>query len=353
MLDKNYRFSTDPATGCLSEENTKSYFSRIGFAIFGLGLGASVAASLIYMAVSAVPFFTQNGIVSVVVSYLVSLIAIYCVGLPIFKIIAKPLPSARPFKTAMTGKDLFGAVCVSLAAMMMGNYVSNIILIWLETFFGIVTENPLDALISPNDPAMIAVTMLFTVILAPILEELVFRKILCEKLLPLGEGYAILISAAAFGLIHGNFYQFAYGFLLGALFAFIYVKTGKLRYSIILHAIINFLGSVVGPFLFSFMDVDAINGLLEQVQQGNTVDMSDPVLIPLFVTGLYELVLIIVGAVGVYLFYKAKTRGLLSLDTGLLPPPKKGRAANLLCNVGVAAAITYFTVTMVLSLLPA
>lgn len=352
MLDKKYRFFLDPATGCLSEEDAKSYFSRIGFSVFGLGLGATLAANLLYFAVAAFPAVTENNLISVIVSYIISFIAIYCVGLPAFRIISKPLPSAKPFKAKMPAKDFFGAVCISLAAMMMGNYVSNIILVWLDTFFGISAENPLEAVIDPTAPAMVAVTVVFTVILAPILEELLFRKLLCEKLLPLGEGYAILISASAFGLIHGNLYQFAYGFLLGALFAFIYVKTGKLSYSVILHMIINLLGSVIGPYLVSFMDIETINAMLEQVSLGNTVDMADPALIPLLVVGIYEFILMALGVVGVILFYKAKRRGLLGLDAGLLPPPKKGRAANLLCNVGVAAAITYFTVTMVLSLLP-
>lgn len=346
------RFPIDPATGCLSEEDTKAYFSQIGFSIFGLGIGASIAANLLYFVVAAFPIVTENKLISVIASYIITLIAIYCIGLPVFKVLSKPLPSVTPIKTKMRIGDLLGAVCVSLAAMMMGNYLSNMILLWLDTLFGITAENPLESIIDPSDPYMVAVTVVFTVILAPILEELLFRRILCKKLLPLGEGYAILISAAAFGLIHGNFYQVAYGFLLGALFAFIYVKTGKLIYTIILHAIINFLGSVVGPYLMAFVDYEYINSLLESVSLGEAVDMTDPALMPLFIVSAYEMAIIAVGVTGVILFFKARKRNALSLESGILPPPRKGRVANLLCNVGVAAAITYFTITMVLSLLP-
>jgi hypothetical protein len=213
-------------------------------------------------------------------------------------------------------------------------------------------ENSLNSLIDPRDPATVVVTVIFGVIMAPILEEIFFRKILCTKLLPLGEGYAILLSAAVFGLIHGNLYQFAYAFLVGLLFAFIYVKTGKLRYGIFFHMIINLLGLVVGPYIMSFMDVDAINALLETSMAGGTVDMSDPALIPLFATGAYELVMIVLGVIGALKLSRAKKEGRLTLESGILPPQKKGRVSRVLFTAGVAASIAYFTMIMLLSLIP-
>ena len=55
----------------------------------------------------------------------------------------------------------------------------------------------------------------------------------------------MILSGVLFGLSHGNFYQFFYAFGLGVVFAYVYINTGKLRYTIIFHAIINFLGSIV------------------------------------------------------------------------------------------------------------
>ena len=59
-----------------------------------------------------------------------------------------------------------------------------------------------------------------------------------------------------FGLFHGNLNQFVYTFLVGAFWAFIYVKTGRLRYTIYLHMALNFMGSV-GSLFF----LDAISTL--------------------------------------------------------------------------------------------
>ena len=56
-------------------------------------------------------------------------------------------------------------------------------------------------------------------------------------------------SALMFGLFHGNLTQLIYAFALGLVFGYVYLKSGKLRYSIGLHMLINFLGSVAGPGL--------------------------------------------------------------------------------------------------------
>jgi len=85
---------------------------------------------------------------------------------------------------------------------------------------------------------------------------------------------------------------------------------------------------------------------------GNTVNMGDPALIPLFIMSIYELALIVLGVIGAIKLGRAKKAGKLTLESGILPPQKKGRVGRVLCTVGVAASITYFTALMLLSLLP-
>lgn len=66
-----------------------------------------------------------------------------------------------------------------------------------------------------------------------------------------------------FGAFHLNLYQFFYAFFLGAVFGYIYVKTGRLRYTIALHATVNFLGGVAVPALLR-----KILPFLERLEQG-------------------------------------------------------------------------------------
>ncbi len=81
------------------------------------------------------------------------------------------------------------------------------------------------------------------VVAAPLCEEWFFRRVLMNRLLRYGEWPAALISGLLFGLIHGNLSQFFYAAALGVFFGLIYARTGRLRYGILLHALINFFGS--------------------------------------------------------------------------------------------------------------
>lgn len=48
-----------------------------------------------------------------------------------------------------------------------------------------------------------------------------------------------------FGMAHGNFSQFFYAFGIGILWAYVYAKTGKVRYTIGFHMLFNLLGGVI------------------------------------------------------------------------------------------------------------
>ena len=104
-------------------------------------------------------------------------------------------------------------------------------------------------------------SILVMVILAPVLEEYIFRKLLIDRLSKYGELTAMLFSATVFGLFHMNFFQFFYAFGLGLLFAYIYTRTRNLLYPVLLHMIINFQGSVLAPWLLSSVDLELITAL--------------------------------------------------------------------------------------------
>lgn len=87
--------------------------------------------------------------------------------------------------------------------------------------------------------------IIYVVLLAPVFEELVFRKLLIDKLAKYGTTFCVFVSAFIFGLIHANLYQFFYAFGLGVLLGYVYCIYGKLLYPILIHMFINTLGSVV------------------------------------------------------------------------------------------------------------
>lgn len=347
-MNQKYKFFPNAATGFLSDEDTKKYFSRLGFAVFGFIVSSSVISiglCLLYeqLVKTVLPWL---GSYEMLILNIISIFSIYCVGLPIFLMISEPLPKIVPFKEKMKVKSWFGGLCIALLLFNVGNYISSMLILSIENVMNITTSNPVGEMVAQND---IWLTVIFAVIIAPILEEIFFRKIICDKLLPLGEGYAIFVSAAIFALIHGNFYQFAYAFLLGAFFSFIYVKTGKLTYSIIYHILINFIGTLVTLWLNNLIDWVAIEKLYSSELSDPATALTQLVQLtwPMLV---YEAILTVLYIIGIVAIFKAKKKNEIRLEAGILPPPKQHRFSNIFLSIGVAATIAVSAFNFVLSL---
>lgn len=103
-------------------------------------------------------------------------------------------------------------------------------------------SDPVAAAVLAVDPW---VTILCTIILAPIAEELFFRKALIDRLCAYHPMDAILYSALLFGLVHGNLTQFLYAFPIGVLLGIVYWRTKNIRYTILLHMGMNTLGGLL------------------------------------------------------------------------------------------------------------
>ncbi len=84
-------------------------------------------------------------------------------------------------------------------------------------------------------------TFLLAVVLAPALEELIFRWLNCKvlKLLKLPDLAVILISALIFAVYHWSWSQLIYQFLMGIWLAWIFMKTQQIGWTMLIHAINN------------------------------------------------------------------------------------------------------------------
>ncbi len=114
---------------------------------------------------------------------------------------------------------------------------------------GVLTSSNLIAeLLYADDSWIYLIFGIITVgIVVPILEELIFRRLVINSTCKYGYGAAIMISAFTFAVYHGNFIQFFYAFGLGILFAYIYCNTGKLRYTVLLHMGYNLYAAMIIP----------------------------------------------------------------------------------------------------------
>lgn len=120
-------------------------------------------------------------------------------------------------------------------------------------------------LVDPAAEAILEVdpwaTLLCTMILAPVAEELFFRKALIDRLSAYHPMDAILFSALLFGLIHGNLTQFLYAFPIGVLLGIIYWRTKNIRYTILLHMGMNTLGGLLPQMVQRLQGAGEANGV--------------------------------------------------------------------------------------------
>jgi hypothetical protein len=141
--------------------------------------------------------------------------------------------------------------------MWIGNLIGNIITMIIGYMMSNEVINPIEQVITNSS---IYINLIVICIIAPIFEEIFFRKLLIDRTIKYGATPSIILSATLFGLFHGNLSQFFYAFLLGGFFAYVYIKTGNIAYPISLHAIINFFGSVVSStFAQSLDNIAAFN----------------------------------------------------------------------------------------------
>ena len=155
----------------------------------------------------------------------------------------------------MGGLVLLGllAICfgLSFAGQLMGNLVN-----WVISFFtGSVPENEL-ATNTLNAPFW--VNLIFVGLMAPVMEEIFYRKLVIDRLRRYGDLIAVFASGILFGLIHGNFYQFFYAASIGCLFGYVYVRTGRIRYTVMLHMCINLVGGVYTTEMLRRLDSELL-----------------------------------------------------------------------------------------------
>ena len=345
MNTKRLELSIDNETGFLREEDATKYFSTFGWFCFAFCLTFFVSSNLIATLVySIAPSIYDHYLFS----NLLSFVTLYAIALPVANPILKKLPSVTPLREKVRPSAFIGGLFVAYLAMYVGNLVSVYIIEMIYSASGNLLLNPLEE--SVESTPMWA-NVLFVVILAPVLEEIVFRGMICRRLLALGEGFTVVFSGVFFAMLHGNLYQLFYSFLLGCMFGFIYVKTGKIIYSIIYHVFINFMGTVVTLLINKYVRIEEILELLTDENTVNALMNNDisaiqPYFTDIMIMSVYSFVVygfIIAGAI---IFFKNFKK--IKLQSGLLPPPKKSRMSIVFLNGGIAAAIAILVVRMIL-----
>lgn len=215
------------------------------------GLFLSIMAIAIFLVQLLIIFISKNNFTGFYEStwfdIAVTAIGVAGVGLPLFALLMKRLPNSESGKVERLSFGRFVKYFfISIAALYLSSFVSTFINYFIGLMRGEWITNPVEDLVFNSN---MVVNILYISIIGPIVEELIFRKILLDKLRRFGDLPAILLTGIAFGLFHMNLSQFLYAATLGILFAYITIRTNTVLYSIILHMMINFIGSGLAPLV--------------------------------------------------------------------------------------------------------
>lgn len=92
------------------------------------------------------------------------------------------------------------------------------------------------------------------VIIAPIMEEIIFRGYFVTQCrFDLGYKPAIIFGAILWGILHMNPYQFLYSFIMGLVLNIIFIETNSILFTIIIH-MGNNIGGVLIPKQYLLQD---------------------------------------------------------------------------------------------------
>lgn len=137
--------------------------------------------------------------------------------------------------------SVIGLVMVAFSAQFIGAYVIEIVsrispqsvLDYKETL------DTLGLAMTGNNIGAPIIVILYTVLVSPFMEELLFRGVIITAGKSLPIWVINVISATMFGFLHGNVMQGSYAVLFALMLGYIFAKTGKLWITIAIHIIFN------------------------------------------------------------------------------------------------------------------
>lgn len=179
----------------------------------------------------------------------------YLVAMPLSLLIYRWGEASPPAPRKINFAAWLALLTVTFAVTYVGSFIGNAV----NTIIGMITGKPVEnqlEILTQQTPFW--ANLLFIGILAPILEEIFYRKLVIDRLRRYGDLVAVLVSGILFGLLHGNFSQFFYACMCGILFGYVYLYTGKLRYTIALHTTVNLVGGVLISEVTKRLDLEVL-----------------------------------------------------------------------------------------------
>ena len=218
--------------------------SRV-FSRFGFGQLAGMAA--IWLSSLAMrPFVTPEKLKELlgIVGPSALLLSIYIPNLFFllaFWLVVRGIPKAGWQKERMSPASLLKAFAMMYAVTMVLSGIGSVVSGGIAPAGADERTAILDQVVGTG----LLTGFLLPAVLAPVVEELIFRKMMIDRLHNYGETTVIVFTALCFALYHGNLTQAVYTFGVGLFLGYVYCKTGRMLHTLLMHVALNTLASSV------------------------------------------------------------------------------------------------------------
>ena len=158
--------------------------------------------------------------------------------------ISKKFPMKRIYEHVAPKKmtiQSFAMICASLYGV---RFISKLILGGIEK---LLFEMGIPATLVANTSEELTSSIIFVLylgVMAPVVEEFIFRGFIGYRLERYGKVFTILFTALIFSLFHANITQEVFTFMAGIVFAYVAIEYG-FQWAVVVHMMNNFIFAVV------------------------------------------------------------------------------------------------------------
>lgn len=303
-------------TSPLAKKQARKAYSLLGITLFIL-MAAQQIFPIFFMPVLTKLIPSISGTLAGMLS---AYIAMYIIALPLCMLFVKRLPTVenQPAEAGNKGLNLklvllmypFGYALMALVGM-----GANLFQTYVIGRNGTVAVSTIIA-----DDKYAWVRIILGVLIAPAMEEIIFRLLPFKKASGFGMAPYVAWSAIVFGLFHLNFGQSLYAAALGAFLAMTMYKTRNVLNSILVHVLINFSAGIgIGGVL--------MKSTSEVVKNGYTI---------------FSVAMIPIGLICGFIIFKKK----MLANCDVPAPQNKVKARVAFLNVGT---IVYVLISLAIT----
>ena len=235
-----------------------SAFSRCHMALLYYLLVASLVVSVVVAA--ATLLLTESALEELISSNFfyagIQILGLYVIGFPLFCFTVRKMQKSERDKASIPLGEFISLLLITLAIMQLGAWISQYVSTYLSDVLNFAT--PSNTVVNMLQGGAVIPTVVIAVVFAPIFEELIFRKMMIDRLSIYGDRLAVIVTAVSFGLMHGNISQLFYATMAGFVLGHLYTKTHRIGYNIVLHMLVNLFGTLPSVvYYFSFGETPA------------------------------------------------------------------------------------------------